>query len=155
MWPGMSLVAIDGEISIPRTFTFAELTALPQQVEERSMLLGGRAIRGVRLGAVLAQLGIKPWARFAVIRAHDGYAANIDVAAIGDCLLIYAIGDEPLPAELGGPVRLMTRGLGRCANVKNVASVSFAVAPIEIEHACPHEIARRRRGWVVLAGGES
>lgn len=140
----MPLLAIDGEISIPRTFTFDELRSLPQQLTEPSALLGGRAIGGVRLAAALLRLGVKPWARYAIISARDGYRANIPVEVAGDCLLVYAIGDQALPVALGGPVRLLARGLGRCANVKDVETISFAVEPAVIEHACPHERARSR-----------
>ncbi len=150
----MTLLAIEGEVSIPRSFTFDDLRALPGQHAERSLLLGGRAISAVKLAAALPPLGIKPWARFAVVAGRDGYRANIPVDAAGDCLLVYAVGDHALPLELGGPVRLIARGLGRCANVKDVAGITFAVAAAPIEHACAHELARARFG-VTSVGGQS
>jgi DMSO/TMAO reductase YedYZ molybdopterin-dependent catalytic subunit len=138
----MSLLAIDGAINLPRSFTLEELRALPQQIKEHSVLLGGCAIIGVRLTSVVTALGIKPWARFAVVRGEDGYVANIPVEAIDDCVLVYAVGREPLPEALGGPARLLGRGLGRCANVKRVQSVSLAEHAAEVAHPCRHEAAR-------------
>jgi DMSO/TMAO reductase YedYZ molybdopterin-dependent catalytic subunit len=148
----MSLVALEGDISIPRTFSFSELRAIPQQHLVRSPRTHGRTICGVRLTALTDALGLKSWARFAVVRSSDGYAANIPVEALDECTLGYAIEGSPLPISLGGPVRLLTRTLGACANVKNVALISFAIEPAKIEHACAHELARAR-GLAVLAGG--
>jgi DMSO/TMAO reductase YedYZ molybdopterin-dependent catalytic subunit len=151
----MSLIAFEGQLSVPRTFSFAELRALPAQVLERSVLLGGRAIAGVRIGTILEELGVKPWARFAVVRSDDGYAANIPLALVHDCVLVYAVGHAPLPTELGGPFRFLTRGADRCSNVKHVTAIGFAEVAAETEHHCPHAIARQAGTLVVLPGGQS
>ena len=151
----MSLIAFDGQLSVPRSFSFDELRALPAQVTERSMLLGGRAIAGIRVGAILADLGVKPWTRFAVVRSADGYAANIALELVHDCVLVYAIGNAPLPVELGGPFRFLTRGADRCSNVKHVAAIGFSETAVDVEHHCPHAIARRAGNLVVLPGGQS
>lgn len=151
----MPLIALDGHISVPRAFSFDELRALPNQIEERSMLLGGRAIIGVRLGAVIASLGLKSWARFAVVCADDGYAANIPIESVLDCVLVYAVGSAPLPPQLGGPVRLLTRGIGRCSDVKGVARITFTEVAAAVEHACPHALARAAGTLVIRPGGQS
>ena len=151
----MSLIAFDGQLSVPRTFSFDELRALPAQVIERSMLLAGRAIAGVRIGNIINELGVKPWTRFAVIRAEDGYAASIPLELVYDCLLVYAVGNAPLPVELGGPFRFLTRGADRCSNVKHVVAVGFSEAAVDVEHECPHAIARRAGNLVVQPGGQS
>ncbi len=151
----MSLIAFDGQLSVPRTFSFDELRALPGQVVERSVLLGGRAIAGVRIGAILGELGVKPWTRFAVVRSEDGYAANVPLELVDDCLLVYAVGNAPLPVELGGPFRFLTRGADRCSNVKHVAAIDFSETEIDVDHHCPHAIARHAGAMVVLPGGQS
>lgn len=151
----MSLIAFDGQLSVPRTFSFDELRGLAAQVIERSMLLGGRAIAGVRIGTIINELGVKPWTRFAVVRGEDGYAANIPVELVHDCLLVYAVGSAPLPVELGGPFRFLTRGADRCSNVKHVTAIGFSEAAVEVEHHCPHAIARRAGNLIVLPGAQS
>ncbi len=151
----MSLIAFDGQLSAPRTFTFDELRALPGQVIERSVLLGGRAIAGVRIGAIVGELGVKPWTRFAVVRSDDGYAANIPLALVADCVLVYAVGNAPLPVELGGPFRFLARGADRCSNVKHVAAIGFSEAEVDVVHHCPHAIARHAGNVVVLPGRSS
>jgi DMSO/TMAO reductase YedYZ molybdopterin-dependent catalytic subunit len=151
----MSRIAFEGQLSVPRTFSFDELRALPAQVIERSMLLGGRAIAGVRIGTIIGELGVKAWARFAVVRGDDGYAANIPIELVADCVLVYAVGNAPLPGELGGPFRFLARGIDRCSNVKRVAAIGFHEAAVEVEHHCPHAIARRAGNLTVLPGGQS
>jgi DMSO/TMAO reductase YedYZ molybdopterin-dependent catalytic subunit len=151
----MSLIAFDGQLNVPRTFSFDELRALPGQVIERSVLLAGRAIAGVRIGTIIDALGVKPWTRFAVVRSEDGYAANIALDLVHDCVLVYAVGNAPLPVELGGPFRFLTRGADRCSNVKHVAAIGFSEAAVDVEHHCPHAIARLAGNLVVLPGGQS
>jgi DMSO/TMAO reductase YedYZ molybdopterin-dependent catalytic subunit len=143
----MALVqlVVDGEISIPRGFTFEELCRIPEQVTERAGRFGRRDFIGIRLSALVESLGVKSWARFAVVRGADGYVANIPVESIDRCVIVYAIGELPLWADLGGPVRLFADGLGRCANVKNLVSVSFSVVCAKVEHACRHDHAREQR----------
>jgi DMSO/TMAO reductase YedYZ molybdopterin-dependent catalytic subunit len=147
----MSLIALDGDISNPRTFSFAELRAIPQQTIASHPRVGP-PMRAVPLGVLAYHLGLKSWARFAVVRSSDGYAANIPVDELHQCALAYALDDAPLPPALGGPLRLFARTLGCCANVKRVALISFAITPASIEHACAHDVARAR-GMTVLAGG--
>ena len=150
----MPTIAFQGQLSLPRSFSFDELRACPAQVTERSMLLGGGAIAAVRVGHLVAALGIKPWSRFAVVRAEDGYAANIPLALVHDCLLVYAVGDTPLPAELGGPFRFLTRGADRCSNVKRVLAIDFSETAVDVVHHCPHAIARRAGLLVTVPGGQ-
>jgi DMSO/TMAO reductase YedYZ molybdopterin-dependent catalytic subunit len=143
-------LAIDGEISIPRTFSFEELRAIPDRITERAALFGRRDFVGVRLGALVASLGVKSWARFVVVRGGDGYVANIPIDVIDDCVLVFAIGERPLWSDLGGPLRLFAGGQGRCGNVKNVVGISFAVEAARVEHPCRHEHARTQ---AKVAGG--
>ncbi len=151
----MPLIEIDGAVSFARGFTFDELRAGSEQLVERSALLGGRAITGVRLGALVAALGIKPWARFAVVRGADGYVANLPLPAVHDCVLVYAIGDGPVPRELGGPVRLWTRGLDACSNVKGVERLTFAEHAADVVRRCRHASRHAPADAAVLHGRRS
>lgn len=139
-------LVIDGEISIPRSFNFDDLKRMPEQLSERATLFGRRDFIGVRLSALVAPLHPKSWARFVVARGVDGYVANIPVEDLEDCVLVYAVGELPLWEDLGGPVRLFAGGGGRCGNVKNVVSISFAIEPAQVTRACAHEHARLSRG---------
>jgi len=151
----MSLIALDGELSVPRTFSFAELRALDAPIIERSVLLGGRAISGIRIGTILGSLGIKPWTRFAVVCGEDGYAANVPLELVDDCVLVYAVGDAPLPVELGGAFRFLARGAARCSNVKHVAAIGFRQNAVAVEHRCARARGRGAGSMAVVRGGQS
>ena len=124
----MALLEIDGDVGVAHSFDAAELALLPDQLVERSLLLGGRAIGGVRLSTVVAKLDVMPSARFAILRSSDGSVAHVPVAALADCVLIYRIGDEVVPRELGGPLRVVTRELERGAQVRALCRITFAAA---------------------------
>jgi DMSO/TMAO reductase YedYZ molybdopterin-dependent catalytic subunit len=49
---------------------------------------------------------------------------------------VYALGGLPLRADLGGPLRLVAPGLGSCANVKAVSSISIAAAATQARQPC-------------------
>jgi DMSO/TMAO reductase YedYZ molybdopterin-dependent catalytic subunit len=126
-------LTIDGEISIPRGFTFEELRRARGQIVDGGGLFGRRDVKALPLSALVGPLGIKPCARLAVVRGSDSFVANIPVAIIHQCILVYAVGELPLPAELGGPVRLFAPGQGRCANVKAVTSISLTVVTSSLD----------------------
>jgi DMSO/TMAO reductase YedYZ molybdopterin-dependent catalytic subunit len=125
-------LTVDGEIDRARSFTFAELRRLPGQIVIREP--EDRA--AVPLAAVVDPLSIKLWARYAIVRGADGFVANIPVEHVHDCILVYARAEQPLPRELGGPLRLVTRGLGHCANVKRVATITLSATAEPVDHVC-------------------
>jgi DMSO/TMAO reductase YedYZ molybdopterin-dependent catalytic subunit len=65
---------------------------------------------GVRLTDVLALAGPLADAAFLMCHAHDGYSTNLSLeeALKPDVLLVHRANGEPLPAEHGGPVRVIT-----------------------------------------------
>jgi DMSO/TMAO reductase YedYZ molybdopterin-dependent catalytic subunit len=87
-----------------------------------------------------------------VVIGADEYVANVPIEVVEDCVLVYAVGDQPLPVALGGPARLVTRGIDRCANVKRVRHLRLAVEPAPLTHVCPHQLARALGGVVTVRG---
>jgi len=66
--------------------------------------------------------------------SHDGFEKSIHWGLIpDDAVLIYALENAPLPAEMGGPCRLLVPGtvlcgrseLDNCVNVKHLDSVEL------------------------------
>jgi hypothetical protein len=39
------------------------------------------------------------------------------------CVIVYRVGDSPLPRSLGGPFRLVTQGRSRCGDVKALGTI--------------------------------
>ena len=132
-------LTIDGELDHPRGFTFDELRRAPAQLADPAALFVRRDVRAVPLAALIAPLGVQPQARFAVVRSGDGPIANIPLASLEACILVYAIGNLPLSNELGGPVRLFAPRLGEWANVSAVMSISIAEEPAPVRHTHAHQ----------------
>jgi DMSO/TMAO reductase YedYZ molybdopterin-dependent catalytic subunit len=116
-----------GLVDRPRSFTLAELHALPSrtQITRHDCVEGWSAIgkwKGARLGAMLDSVGVQPNARYVVFHCADPmdgrgtrYYESIDMddAHHPQTLLAYALNDQPLPIANGAPIRLrVERQLG-------------------------------------------
>jgi G3E family GTPase len=113
------------EVAVPgggRTFDLAALRSLPG-VADAASLFPKRAGAAAFLPAVLAAAGA-PAEGSVVVTARDGYvSAPVPIAALAGGLLVFALGDGPLPDTQGGPFRVLVPGEVACANVKAVARI--------------------------------
>jgi DMSO/TMAO reductase YedYZ molybdopterin-dependent catalytic subunit len=108
-------LAVDGAVESPLSLSFADLLALPQvEVEADFHCVTGWSIldvafRGVRLETVLALARPAADATHVMSYAPDGYSTNLPLeeALKPDVLLVHAAGGRPLPAQHGGPVRIV------------------------------------------------
>lgn len=120
---GVELLAADGEA---RRLTASVLDALPGRVPDVGAVVPGRVGRGVWLRDILALTGAPAEARFVVV-ASDGLTTSpTAVGGAGEAVLVYALGEGPLPASQGGPFRILApagEGRSACANVKGVARI--------------------------------
>jgi DMSO/TMAO reductase YedYZ molybdopterin-dependent catalytic subunit len=128
----MSKLVVAGEVERPLELDAAALARLPGQVDDVSRLVPGREGSGVRLGDVLAAARTRAGATHVTLRSSDGrFAASSPIAAVRDGIVVYRLGDGPLPAASGGPIRfLLPRSAGcddadatACANVKQLGEV--------------------------------
>lgn len=132
---------IDGEVERPQQFTWDALAALPAsaQVPDVSQVAPKKSGGAVRLAALLDACGLKPSARYLTLHAsRDDFHATIPLASVrGVALLIYRLGDEPLPAQQGGPLRFLipdpaacgTHEVDECASVKFVDRLELTAEP--------------------------
>lgn len=104
---------VEGRVARPRTFSLAELKALPArtQITRHTCEEGWTAIgqwTGVPLSLVLDAAGILPTARFVVFTSYDDWVAGIDLldALHPQTLLAYGMNGRDLPIPHGAPVRL-------------------------------------------------
>jgi len=113
-------ISLHGEVEAPRVLTLAELQDLPQ-VERtidihcvtRWSKLAAR-FRGVRLADLLTLVTPRPAAQFVSFVAYSArdHSTSLPVAdALAlETLVVWQWEGEPLPAEHGGPVRVIVPG---------------------------------------------
>ncbi len=116
------VVKVDGLVDEPLTVDRATWTALQHADETVDFhCVEGWGVDDVRWGGVapavlLDQAGVKPEARYAVFYAHGGvYSSSLPLDLVRDAqtLLVDSLAGQPLPAEHGGPLRLIVpRQLG-------------------------------------------
>ena len=110
---------VDGLVDRPRTFTLAELRAMPQQTQitRHDCVEGWSAIGkwgGVRLATIVSMAQPKANARFVVFHCFDKdddgteyyESLNLHQAAHPQTLLALNLNDKPLDPDHGAPARL-------------------------------------------------
>src|SRR5258706_12754974 len=128
------MLRVDGNVATPRTFHYDDLAALPGQIEDIGKLIPGREGGGVLLAAILDAVKRDPKARFAKLASTDGgFVAWVPIDAVAESgVVVYRIGQEPLPADKGGPMRFYipnvekcgVPGLDTCANLKSLGTIT-------------------------------
>jgi DMSO/TMAO reductase YedYZ molybdopterin-dependent catalytic subunit len=123
-------LVIDGEVAAPQALDFETIRALADQLVEPSALLAGRDIAAVRLETLLAVAGLTDRARSIVFESSEGsFLVAMSLEAARTCVIVYRVGDAPLPRGLGGPFRLVTQGRVRCGDVKALGTIYVSERP--------------------------
>ncbi len=127
------MIRVEGEVSRAREFDFAELRALPGQIDDLSTLVPGKTGGAVRLRALLDAVAPTASAAYASLCSEDGaFEISVRLSAIADnAVVAYRLGDAPLPEKQGGPARFYVVdaaacGEGEvdaCANVKRLGTI--------------------------------
>ena len=112
-----------------RQFDRAALAALPDGISDVSTLLHKRVGSAARMSALLDAVDAPQRAHIVVVAA-DGYTTPpVPASAVRAGLLVYGVGADALPEDLGGPFRLLIPGDagpgGPCANVKAVVRIAL------------------------------
>lgn len=117
------------ETGVSRTWSWADLMSLPSDpittdlhcVTQWSKL--GTSWRGVPVEALLD--GIDTAADYAMARSYGGYTTNLPLADLvdGQAWIAYEFDGKPLPAEHGGPARLLVPHLYLWKSAKWVNSL--------------------------------
>jgi DMSO/TMAO reductase YedYZ molybdopterin-dependent catalytic subunit len=104
---------VDGLVSTPMEFTYAELTSRPQTISRKPAQCVTRwsivdaEWEGVPLKSLLEPAGPKPEAKWVMFHCEEGYTTPVPLAdALGDdSLLAFKLNGKPLSAEQGFPAR--------------------------------------------------
>ena len=104
---------LDGAVDTPKLWTWDEFQSLPSQRFETdihcvtSWSKLGTIWEGVSLETLLD--GVETSARYLCAVCDGGYDTSLPISDVtgGKAWIAYAYDDEPLPAEHGGPARLL------------------------------------------------
>ncbi|MBE7491963.1 MAG: molybdopterin-dependent oxidoreductase [Planctomycetes bacterium] len=132
--PGLT---VSGRVEQVLSLRFSDLLALSPQIDDVSALVPGRAGAAVRLSTLLEKAGAQPAATHVVLISRDGaFTARVAIAEARNALIVYRLGQQPLPEKEGGPIRYlnpeaMTCEPGNkaaCSNVKFLGSIELITA---------------------------
>jgi hypothetical protein len=107
----------------------SDFMALPDPVEDVSLLFPKRSGRAARMREVLAYIGVASHDGHAVICAADGFASEpVPLHALAQGVLLHSQAGEALDPKQGGPFRLLIPedvpdAPSACANVKAVTRI--------------------------------
>jgi DMSO/TMAO reductase YedYZ molybdopterin-dependent catalytic subunit len=106
---------LSGEVDAAQTLSFAQLLQFPQVdltcdihcVTSWSKL--GMRWRGVPFNAIEAAAQPRVGVRFVVMECEQGFTTSLPIEALrgDDVLVAHTVDGSPLPAEHGGPVRML------------------------------------------------
>jgi DMSO/TMAO reductase YedYZ molybdopterin-dependent catalytic subunit len=152
------LLVMDGVVENPLRLAYDDLACLPpeDQIPDVSALHPGRKGSGVDLRALLRRAAPKPEAHFVTLHAdRDDFHVSIPLGEIRERgMIVYRMGDGPLDAAQGGPIRFLIRDpatchtaeLDDCANVKYLSRIELTTGrgrdtrpEDERAHAALHE----------------
>ena len=117
--PDQWRLTVDGLVTSPQEYTYAQLTALPQDTNVRSFHCVTRwsikdaAWEGVLLNKLLSPAGVSADAKWLMFHCADGYSAPVPLedALRDDSILAFKLNGTPLSAEQGFPARPFIPGL--------------------------------------------
>jgi DMSO/TMAO reductase YedYZ molybdopterin-dependent catalytic subunit len=121
----------------PKTFTWDDLMALPQSdfttdfhcVTTWSKL--DVSWTGVKITDLMATVELDPQAVHVMLHCYGGYTTNLDLADFlrPENFLAHTLDGEPLPAERGGPVRVVVPHLYAWKSAKWISNLEFLAQP--------------------------
>ena len=126
-------LVVDGAVEEPVKLSWAGFQALPQikDVSDFHCVTTWSKMdvpwEGVQLSTAIALARPKPEATHVMLHSYDGYTTNIPLeeALKDDVLLVHTAEGRPLPAEHGGPVRVITPQLYAWKGAKGIRRIEL------------------------------
>ncbi len=126
-------MTVDGLVDRTTSWTWAELQALPHSVYAGDIHCVttwskfDMTFTGVSVDVLLDAAGVSPSATHVLARSHTGYTTNLPLADVVDekAWVVWEADGEPLPAEHGGPVRLLVPHLYFWKSAKWVSGIEL------------------------------
>jgi len=128
-------VTLTGAVADPQTVRASDLASLQTEFVQASTACGGEAApterwRGVRVGTVLDRARPRRDASHALVHSADpDFACGFDLDRLRDAHLVVRLDGDPIPAERGGPVRLLVDDADCWERVKWVSRIDVRDEP--------------------------
>lgn len=131
-------LVVEGAVGQPLSLDADDLARLDGQIPDVGTVVAGRTGAAVPLASILAAASPTDEATHLTLESTDGaFAASLPIELLEGGLLLYRLGDEPLPARFGGPFRFLlpdavachTGPADTCANVKFVGRITLSNGP--------------------------
>lgn len=120
-----------GLVEAEAVFTLTEIKTMPfTRLNARLTSVSGWSVRadwdGVLWRDLAAQIRLMPDASHVTFTSAGGYSTSIPLIQLNDrVMLVYAVGDEPLEREYGGPLRLLVPHLWGYKSCKWLSDIQF------------------------------
>ena len=135
--PAEWTLTVTGAVEEPKSFSASELRGLGGETQRQDFhcVTGWSRLdctfEGVSFPTVAKAVGVTDAASHVLFSAADGYTTDL---ALSDCLhewvlFAWALDGEPLPADHGGPVRVVTPHRYAYKGAKWVTGVEFLTEP--------------------------
>jgi DMSO/TMAO reductase YedYZ molybdopterin-dependent catalytic subunit len=130
---GEPTVEVRGAVEEPTTFPFEEFRALPSETQRQDFhcVTGWSKLdcefTGVTFPTLAEAVGVGDEAVHVMFHAADGYTTDLPLSACDrrETLFAWAFDGEPLPADHGGPLRVVTPHKYAYKGAKWVKGVEF------------------------------
>lgn len=115
-------------------FDRSQLRALDaaSQIEDVGTLVAGKRGRGIKLAAIARAAGADPKAAHVhILSSEHDFQVSVPIGEVLDhAVVVYELDGQALPAEKGGPFRLLACGHpDECVSVKALQKISFLAVP--------------------------
>jgi DMSO/TMAO reductase YedYZ molybdopterin-dependent catalytic subunit len=126
---------VSGEVENPRTFSVEDLNAIPSIVSVSDFhCVEGWSIldnpwEGILFRTIAKIVKPKSNAKYVTFECEDGYTTSLPLADLlgDDVSLAYKLGDKPLSAERGGPLRLIVPKKYAYKSAKWIRKIKFTL----------------------------
>ncbi|WP_248897823.1 molybdopterin-dependent oxidoreductase [Haloplanus halobius] len=127
-------VTVVGAVSSPRSVRVTDLMAMRSVAVEDSTACDGEAPTsrwsGVPVGTILDRASPRSGAGHALVRSADPeFACGFALDRLRDALLAVCVDGDPIPADRGGPVRLIPPDADCWERVKRVSRIDVLEHP--------------------------
>ena len=101
-------LVVEGAVGQPLSLDADDLARLDGQIPDVGTVVAGRSGAAVPLASNLAAASPTDEATHLTLESTDGaFAASLPIELLEGGLLLYRLGDEPLPPRFGGPFRFL------------------------------------------------